>query len=66
MLATYMRRMRYNNLEIRIAGSSCRPQLNPQLFSMNSLGTGYIFHVNGILRRKCPYCVKSHRSYYGS
>ena len=26
MLATYMRRMRKNNLEIRIAGSSCRPQ----------------------------------------
>ena len=24
--ATYMRRMRSNNLEIRIAGSSCRPQ----------------------------------------
>ena len=24
--ATYMRRMRNNNLEIRIAGSSCRPQ----------------------------------------
>ena len=23
----YMRRMRNNNLEIRIAGSSCRPQL---------------------------------------
>ena len=27
MLATYMRRMRNNNLEIRIASSSCRPQL---------------------------------------
>ena len=27
MLATYMRRMRNYNLEIRIAGSSCRPQL---------------------------------------
>ena len=27
MLATYIRRMRNNNLEIRIAGSSCRPQL---------------------------------------
>ena len=26
MLATYMRRMRNSNLEIRIAGSSCRPQ----------------------------------------
>ena len=26
MLATYMRRMRHNKLEIRIAGSSCRPQ----------------------------------------
>ena len=27
MLATYMRRMRNSNLEIRIAGSSCRAQL---------------------------------------
>ena len=27
MLATYRRRMRSNNLDIRIAGSSCRPQL---------------------------------------
>ena len=27
MLATYRWRMRNNNLEIRIAGSSCRPQL---------------------------------------
>ena len=26
MLATYMRRMRNNSLEIRIAGSSCRTQ----------------------------------------
>ena len=26
MLATYMRRMRNNNLEIRIAGPPCRPQ----------------------------------------
>ena len=26
MLATYMQRMRKNNLEIMIAGSSCRPQ----------------------------------------
>ena len=26
MLATYMRRMRDNNLEIGIVGSSCRPQ----------------------------------------
>ena len=26
MLATYMRRMRNNNLEISIVGSSCRPQ----------------------------------------
>ena len=25
ILATYIRRMRNNNLEIRIAGSSCRP-----------------------------------------
>ena len=31
MFATYMRRMCNNNLEIRIAGSSCRPQLAFQL-----------------------------------
>ena len=30
MLATYMRLMRNYNLEIRIAGSSCRPQLSIQ------------------------------------
>ena len=30
MLATYMPRMCNKNLEIRIAGSSCRPQLNSQ------------------------------------
>ena len=29
-MATYMRRMRNYNLEIRIAGSSCRPQLSIQ------------------------------------
>ena len=29
MLATYMRRMRNINLEIRIAGFSCHLQLNP-------------------------------------
>ena len=28
MLATYTGRMRNNNLEIRIAGSSCRPKLS--------------------------------------
>ena len=28
MLATYIRRMRNNNIEIRFEGSSCRPQLN--------------------------------------
>ena len=28
MLATYMRRMRNNNLEIRFMGCFCRPQLN--------------------------------------
>ena len=31
MFATYMRRMRNNNLEIRIAGFSYRPQLEFQL-----------------------------------
>ena len=32
MLATYMPRMRNNNLEIRIAGSSCRPVITLQSF----------------------------------
>ena len=32
MLATYMRRMRNNNLEIRIAGSYCRPQQATRYF----------------------------------
>ena len=31
MLATYMRRTRNNNLEIRIAASSCRRQLLTQV-----------------------------------
>ena len=31
MLARYMRRMRNNNLEIRIAGSSCCPQYSSLL-----------------------------------
>ena len=34
MLATNMRRMRNNNLEIRIAGSSCRLQLLLLLLSL--------------------------------
>ena len=33
-MATYMRRMRNYNLEIRIAGSSCRPQLSIQDLSV--------------------------------
>ena len=38
MLAKYMRRMRNNNLEIRIVGSSCCPQLNViVIFLDNSL-----------------------------
>ena len=32
MLATYMRRMRNNNLEIRVAGSSCRQELAKKSF----------------------------------
>ena len=31
MLATYIQRMRNNNLEITIAGSSCRPQKNVRI-----------------------------------
>ena len=34
MLATYMRHMHNDNLEIRIAGSSCRPQLLLLLLSL--------------------------------
>ena len=36
MLASYMRRMRNNNLEIRIAGSSCRSKLLLKPFAPNS------------------------------
>ena len=35
MLATYKRRMRNNNLEIMIVGSSCRPQQNPRKLCHN-------------------------------
>ena len=45
MLATYVRRMRSNNLEIRIAGSSCRSQFN-----------GYICKIYGN-----PDCVVKRR-----
>ena len=38
MLATYMWRLRNNNLEIRIEGTSCRPQL-----FANSLTTAITF-----------------------
>ena len=31
MLATYKRRMRNNNLETKIAGFSCRPQMDLQM-----------------------------------
>ena len=34
MLATYMRHMHNDKLEIRIAGSSCRPQLLLLLLSL--------------------------------
>ena len=34
MLVTYLRRMRNNSLEIRIAGSSCRQQLGEQQLCM--------------------------------
>ena len=37
MLATYMRRMRNNNLEIRIAGSSCRPQLENFFYDLKNM-----------------------------
>ena len=41
MLATYMRRMRNNNLEIRIVGSSCRPQLTGAQFFHLVLSEGF-------------------------
>ena len=53
MPTTYVRRMRNTNLEIRIAGSSCRPQkINPSVFlscrhtdemihKLESAGLGY-------------------------
>ena len=39
MLATYLRRMRNDNLEIRIAGSSCRLQLSTDLQWNVDIGT---------------------------
>ena len=44
MLATYMRRMRINNLEIRITGSSCHPQLVfNNLLGQNLVWRGGVF-----------------------
>ena len=55
MLATYMRRMRNNNLETRIAGSSCRPKLSDWfLFWSVSLSSHFLkdtfFEVVGLIR----------------
>ena len=45
MLATYMRRMRNNNLKIRIAGSSCRPQIAFGSFSKDGFPPLRNFYV---------------------
>ena len=47
MLSAYMRRMRNNNLEIRIAGPSWRPQLDVQdvkwiLFKRTTISHSYL------------------------
>ena len=36
-MATYTRRMRNNNLEIRIADSSCRPQLKDNIIAHENI-----------------------------
>ena len=53
VLATYMRRMRYNNLEIRIAGSSCRPQL---------ISFFYFFQITAVFRSISQIVEQSFRS----
>ena len=52
VLATYMRRMRYN-LEIRIAGSSCRPQL---------ISFFYFFQITAVFRSISQIVEQSFRS----
>ena len=44
MLATYMRRMRKNNPEIRIAGSSCRPQPDVK----RKIEKNFQFHIENL------------------
>ena len=41
MLATYVRRMRNNNLEIGIAGSSCHPQKTAELYMYVNIVSSY-------------------------
>ena len=53
VLATYMRRMRYNNLEIRIAGSSSRPQL---------ISFFYFFQITAVFRSISQIVEQSFRS----
>ena len=54
VLATYMRRMRYNNLEIRIAGSSCRPQLISFFY--------FFFQITAVFRSISQIVEQSFRS----
>ena len=52
MLATHTRHMRNNNLEIRIAGSSCRPQLNNFYFHHIQIFPKYIIRWDDQLSRQ--------------
>ena len=55
MLSAYMRRMRNNNLEIRIAGPSWRPQLDVQdvkwiLFKRTTISHSYLGKKNMVYK----------------
>ena len=52
MLATYMRRMRNSNLEIRIARSSCRAQL--AFWKKKTIGIIFNWDISTTHRRPPP------------
>ena len=52
MLATYMRRMRNNNLEITIAGSSFRPQSCMYAFCLSCPSATFALQQAGFVSRE--------------
>ena len=60
MLATYTRRMRNNNLEFTIAGSSCRP-IDLHMFSCRPMGDGlnpFFFYQNRLQGQMTGHLVR--------